>query len=378
MAHKPQQVAALIEQTPNPRSQNPNSLPWDPSNDIFPRRHELPTSIPHHVGAPKDAAWVWGENDYKGRINLLTAQRVANAAKSEIRTGQTVRLDLPLQIPSSPAFGRKSATHRVVDLGGIAYDDIIDNMNPQSGSQWDGFRHTKTSDIVAPDAPDSKCSIHHWSSSSSTVSHDHTTTTTGGISGRAILLDYWSYAESTPGKLYDPYTGHAIPFSDLQACAAAQGINLLPARDGGDVQVGDILLIRSGWVSRYHSLTDEQRHKAASRHVHVFASQVTGKEEVQEWAGIKQEQATLDWLHDCYFSAVAGDAPSFERWPSQVDWLFHEYVLALWGMPLGEMWDLEELAALCRREKRWTFFLSSAPDVVYGGVGSHPNATAIF
>jgi Putative cyclase len=225
---------------------------------------------------------------------------------------------------------------------------------------------TKGSDILAPDAPDSKCSIHHWSSSSAVQDG----TTTGGISGRAILLDYWSYAQSTPGKSYDPYTGHAIPFSDLQACATAQGINILPARDGGDVQVGDILLIRSGWVSRYHSLTDEQRLKAASRHVHIFASEATAAEEregqVQEWAGIKQEQETLDWLHDCYFSAVAGDAPSFERWPSQQDWLLHEYVLALWGMPLGEMWDLEELAALCRREKRWSFFLSSAPDVVYG------------
>jgi hypothetical protein len=24
----------------------------------------------------------------------------------------------------------------------------------------------------------------------------------------------------------------------------------------------------------------------------------------------------LDWLHDSYFSAVAGDAPAFEAWPT--------------------------------------------------------------
>lgn len=33
-----------------------------------------------------------------GRLNLLTAQRVANAAKSEIRSGETVRLEYVLYL----------------------------------------------------------------------------------------------------------------------------------------------------------------------------------------------------------------------------------------------------------------------------------------
>ena len=36
----------------------------------------------------------------------------------------------------------------------------------------------------------------------------------------------------------------------------------------------------------------------------------------QRYAGVKQEDAMLDWLHDCYFAAVAGDSPTFEAWPS--------------------------------------------------------------
>jgi hypothetical protein len=35
-----------------------------------------------------------------------------------------------------------------------------------------------------------------------------------------------------------------------------------------------------------------------------------------KFAGVAQEQAILDWLHDCYFAAVAGDAPAFECWPT--------------------------------------------------------------
>lgn len=36
------------------------TIPWDPDCTIFPTRKELPT-IP---GAPPEAAWCWGDNDY--------------------------------------------------------------------------------------------------------------------------------------------------------------------------------------------------------------------------------------------------------------------------------------------------------------------------
>lgn len=39
----------------------------------------------------------------------------------------------------------------------------------------------------------------------------------------------------------------------------------------------------------------------------------------------------IDWLHDCYFAAVASDSPTFEAWPSKKERYLHEYILALWG-----------------------------------------------
>lgn len=56
----------------------------------------------------------------------------------------------------------------------------------------------------------------------------------------------------------------------------------------------------------------------------------------------------------------------------------HEFILALWGMPLGEMLDLEKLAAKAKELKRYTFFFSSTPANVHGGVSSHVNGQAIF
>lgn len=73
-----------------------------------------------------------------------------------------------------------------------------------------------------------------------------------------------------------------------------------------------------------------------------------------------------DWLHDCYFAGVAGDSPTFEAWPvPKLDHL-HQSLLALWGCPIGEMWDLEVLARTCRERGRWTFFMTSAPANVPG------------
>jgi hypothetical protein len=57
--------------------------------------------------------------------------------------------------------------------------------------------------------------------------------------------------------------------------------------------------------------------------------------------------------------------------------LLHPHLLAFFGMPIGEMWDLEALAEDCAADRRYSFFLTSAPLNIPGGVGSPPNALAI-
>lgn len=172
--------------------------------------------------------------------------------------------------------------------------------------------------------------------------------------------------------IVDPYDYYTIPLTELQACGKAQGLDIRPAAQGGDVQIGDMLFIRSGFISTYYTKSPDARAAAALR------PHTGGKDDGQRWAGIKQEEVMIDWLHDCYFSAVAGDAPSFEAWPSQEDYMLHEYILALWGMPLGEMFDLEKLAKTCKEKGRWTFFVTSSPAHCEGGVSSHGNALAVF
>ncbi|PGG96391.1 hypothetical protein GX51_07845 [Blastomyces parvus] len=362
-----QRVAQVAAMLGTPKS--PDELPWDPDNTKLPLRKDLP-KVP---GAPDGAAWVWGKNDYIGRLNLLTPTRV-KAAADEIKTGEIVPLNLPLNVPEQPGFGREKFIHSIKTLvPGVAYDDNY-QLNTQSGTQWDGFRHfshiptqtfyngTKPEDIVGPNA-NHNCSIHHWA--------EH------GIAGRGVFLDYLSYAKAN-NITYDPYTPHAITFDELQKCGKAQGIDIRPESQGGDIKVGDLLLIRSGFVEAYNQRSPEERTRLALRGHGKGDGQPDASGEIEQYAGVAQEEAMLDWLHDCYFAAVAGDAPAFERWPTPVEYYLHEHILALWGMPLGEMWNLEVLAEKCRERGRYFFFVTSAPANVKGGVSSHANVTAIF
>jgi hypothetical protein len=47
-------------------------------------------------------------------------------------------------------------------------------------------------------------------------------------------------------------------------------------------------------------------------------------------------------------------------------------------MPIGELFDLEKLAEHCKKENRWSFFLTSEVCKVPGGVASPPNGLAVF
>jgi len=283
----------------------PTSIPWDPDCTSFPTLSELPTIPNAPEGAP--AAWVWGTDDFVGRLNLLTSTRIKSAL-SEIRTGEKISLNLPLDVPANPGFGRQPFKHEIkAIMDGAVFDDFY-NLNTQSGSQWDGFRHfawtktgtwynnTKSEDVIGPNA-NSKCSLHHWS-------------VAGGIAGRGILLDYRTYA-GKHGKDYDPMTSHAISWDELNACGREQGIDIRPASQGGDIKIGDILFIRSGFVERYWQMSADERGMMATEH-----DTGTAKDGAA-WAGVLQDDQMKEWLHDCYFAAVAGDSVSFECWPSK-------------------------------------------------------------
>jgi hypothetical protein len=179
-----------------------------------------------------------------------------------------------------------------------------------------------------------------------------------GIIGRGILLDVYSWAQKS-GKAYDPFTNHPITADDLLACAESQGTSF---------KTGDILLIRTGWLATYNALSTSERSERGTMPL-----------DKHFYTGLDATESMKDLLYDNYFAAAATDNVNFEVWPPEsYESSLHACMLSMWGMPIGELWDFETLAGMCREKGRWEFLVVSKPVNVPGGVGSLPNAVAIF
>jgi hypothetical protein len=55
----------------------------------------------------------------------------------------------------------------------------------------------------------------------------------------------------------------------------------------------------------------------------------------------------------------------------------HPTLIALLGLCIGELWDLEALSEACAADGRWDCLVSCKPLNLVGGVGSPANAIAI-
>jgi hypothetical protein len=137
----------------------------------------------------------------------------------------------------------------------------------------------------------------------------------GGIVGRGVLLDYVAYA-SKHNIQYDPMSRHCIKLADLKAIAAEENVTFHP---------GDILLVRSGWVKWYEENSPEER--------------VAKVKNGTEYVGVDGSEEVMEWLWDCHFAAVAGDAIGFEAWPPKVPWCMSS-CLSTWCFVMIRWTDL--------------------------------------
>ncbi|KAF2235318.1 hypothetical protein EV356DRAFT_575972 [Viridothelium virens] len=338
-------------------------------------------SLPSVKDMPQGCAWGIfdkdGKKDVHGTLNLLTPS-VIKAAYAEARDGVHISLNWPIGAIKTPGFGRKGLVHKVFafkdappPLNAHGFDDeasrdVLVEFNTQCSSQWDSlchFNHQPTAlayngvkpavekliqeygtEDVAREYP----TLNHW--------HDR-----GGLVGRGTLLDYKAYADKH-GIEYSPFEAKRITVAELEAVAKEQGVTF---------KTGDILIIRSGFTEALTGVTPEQQGEGLGTH---------------KTCGVDGSIETAKWVWNHHFSAVAGDAIAFETIPPLKDGkeagitelVLHQYFLSLFGLPIGELWDLKALSEHCAKSNRYTFLLTSIPLNVPGGIGSPPNAIAIF
>ncbi|MGH7818894.1 MAG: cyclase family protein, partial [Candidatus Binatia bacterium] len=88
----------------------------------------------------------------------------------------------------------------------------------------------------------------------------------------------------------------------------------------------------------------------------------------------------VEWLHAREVAAVASDTQAVEVLPGEDPKLllpFHLLAIRDMGLTLGEMFDLDELAADCARDGVYEFLFSAPPLKVTGAVGSPLNPLAV-
>jgi kynurenine formamidase len=297
----------------------------------------------------------WGADDVLGTLNFLSpAKRREGAAL--VRRGASFSLSQSFDMdgPQKGWRRRTNPVHTMLDTGtdaergvqgfphGIGGADDVISMPLQASTQWDGLGHIfdhgnawngrRAGDVVTS-LGDSVTGIE---------------TVAGLIAGRGVLLDV-GRAIGTDGELPD---GFAITAEHLEATIAAQG-------ESSRIGRGDLVVVRTGRLARAR------------------------REGWGDYAGGDSPGlsfTTADWLYGSEIAGIATDTWGFEVRPNEFDVAFqplHQVAIPHIGLFLGELWDLDGLAADCAEDGVFEFFLTAAPLPVTGAVGAPVNPIAV-
>ncbi|SMO89859.1 Putative cyclase [Geodermatophilus aquaeductus] len=302
----------------------------------------------------------WGADDVLGTLNFLDdAKRREGAAL--VRRGASFSLSQSFDMdgPQKGWRRRNNPVHTMTDTGtdaergvqgfphGIGGADDYIVMPLQASTQWDGLGHIfdhgmawngRRAGEVVTSMGDSVTGIE---------------TVADLIAGRGVLLDV-GRAIGTDGELPD---GFAITAEHLDATIEAQGASSAVGR-------GDLLVVRTGRLARARRDIAEGR----------------GWGDYAGGAAPGLSFTTADWLHGREIAGVATDTWGFEVRPNEFDVAFqplHQVAIPNMGLFIGEMWDLDALAADCAEDGQYDFWLTAAPLRVTGAVGAPVNPIAV-
>lgn len=297
----------------------------------------------------------WGATDAVGTMNFITDAHRARAA-GLVRRGASFSLSILFDSdgPQTGWRGRINPIHTMTDTGldavyagqgfphGIGGSDDFVTMPLQAATQWDGLGHIfdrgrawngRNAAEVVTSRGDQLTGIEHQAAR---------------VVARGVLLDAGRVLSAT-GELPD---GFAITEDHLLQIIEAEGPT---ARVGS----GDIVLVRTGRLARAR------------------------REGWNDYAGgpaAGLSFTTASWLHRTEIAAIAADTWGFEVRPNEFSDAFqplHQIAIPNIGLTVGEMWDLDGLAADCAEDGVYEFLLVAAPIPFTHAVGAPVNPIAL-
>jgi kynurenine formamidase len=342
---------------------------------------------------PDGSTWGdWGDDDELGRINLLTPEKVLQGV-SEVEAGISFCLSLPLDFPGGIALnqrrhppklaptedmdGNASTFYNVQmaemkDWGDEKYVDVWADdtvtLSLQYSTQWDSLAHVGAMfdvngdgveqpvyyngyragvDLVGPqsdargDGGGHLCFAHH-------LGLEHMAYQ--GVQGRGVLVDL------------------AHHYGDEWIGVNREMLEAVMKADSVVVEPGDMLLLHTGYATRIL----EWNREPDPRKLFTTGTYLDAR-----------DPALLEWIADSQISALVADNYAVEgllgkdKDPSRHSFLpIHHLCLFKLGVPLGEMWYLDELATWLREHNRSRFLLTAPPIRLPGAVGAPLNPIA--
>ena len=336
---------------------------------------------------PEGSTWGdWGDDDELGRINLLTPAKVLEGVR-EVQEGISFCLSLPLDLPGGTVLNQRRHPPRLAptedmdgtpatfynvhmsempDFGDPKYvdvwaDDVV-TLSLQYSTQWDSLAHVGAEfdadgdgveeavyyngyragvDLVGPaddangDGAGPRCFARH-------LGLEHMAF--HGVQGRGVLVDL----EKHVGREWRP-----IDLATLRQIMDADGVVVEP---------GDVLLLHTGFATQLVEWGGEPD----PRKVFTTGAYLDA-----------HDDALLGWIAESQIAALVADNYAVEgllgkdRDPSRHSFLpIHHLCLFELGVPLGELWYLDELARWLREHDRSRFLLTAPPLRLPGIVGS--------
>ena len=223
------------------------------------------------------------------------------------------------------------------DSGDFQTSDDKIETGLQSATHWDALAHAGYDDLLYNDTPSSVINMEQGATRLGIENF-------GPVVTRALVCDVARL--KGVDWFEEPYS---ITGSDLEACVT---------NAGAKVEAGDVLLVRTGQM---HWLREGDRHRYA---------------DISPGVGV----GSLEWLHDHDVAAIATDTHTFEPYPGEGEnpFLFPVHMIELrdMGMPQGQQWALDELAADCASDGVIECLLVATPLPVTGGIGGLVAPTA--
>lgn len=299
----------------------------------------------------------WGADDELGTLNFIMPEHLVRAAAC-VRSGKRISLGLPFDEngPQTGAIGRFNPIHLMIRSGADVVadtmvrdfyggtdryirgaDDVV-IMPLQCGTQWDGLSHVmfegKMYNGYDAGVNGSKGAVRNGIEKMK-----------GQIAGRGVLLDMARF------KGYDALpTGFGITSEDLEACADAQGV---------EVGTGDFLLVRTGMMG-------ERLRNGWG-----------------DYAGGDAPGMALDsarFVHEREIASLSLDTWGMDVRPNETPDVYqplHLVFIVHMGLLVGEIFDLEDLAADCAGDGQYDFLFTAPPLPITGAVGSPINPVVI-